>query len=202
MVCIDFGTYGTSFAFAIANDTRVSIGTMWDAQPGSNFKIPSQSLYHVGGTSPIAIGLIAGIKYSMDGEAKNYVLLKDFKMALENNNDEIIDEVSKQKFKVVDVVGHYLAAILEKILFRVNAASIDSLFQIKFVITVPSIWSDQTMLKMRKALVRAHIISSANASEEDCIFVTDSEAASAYCMETVIFNTYIFLFVLLIDDRV
>jgi len=190
VVSIDFGTYGTSFAFAYTSDVdkRIVVEMTWDDQEGVYFKNLTQSLYKVNGNKPVAIGFTAGARYNNfeEEEIANHILMRRFKMNLFHQpTADIVDSVSKQKFKPIDIIGDYLAGIKDRIMFRLNAAATSSVdvSQIRFVITIPAIWSELSLDTMKQALVKAGIIQNENVGEEDCMFVLEPEAASAFCKE-------------------
>jgi len=98
---------------------------------------------------------------------------------LHNPYGEVTETLTKRKFRAIDLVANYLAKIHHK-LFE----DLDETYKIKgailYVITVPSIWSDAAVQAMRDALSIAKIISGINAGEEECMFVLEPEAASAF----------------------
>lgn len=87
---------------------------------------------------------------------------------------KIIDsEVMKEVFARAG--GH-----VTKDQIRYNSSHSTVLTTLRYVITVPSVWKQETIQVMKTALFRAGIIRSVNASEDDCMFALEPEAASVF----------------------
>jgi hypothetical protein len=194
-VCIDFGTYGTSYAFAYTNDPKdpktIYVESHWDNHDGMYFKNKTLNLYEDNGNSPTATGFTADYTYFyQEEEGVQYTLMRNFKLGLYRCQEEFTDPVTGRTFKLVDLIGDYLSPIREKLMKRINQAASVTINRedIRFVITVPAIWNDQAKAIMKKSLVKAGIID-AESGEDDYMFVLEPEAASTFCLKEV-FETY------------
>jgi molecular chaperone DnaK (HSP70) len=188
VVCIDFGSYGTSFAFGYTNDDtkQVHVENNWEDSDVPYFKNPTQTLYKKDAQKAVAFGFTAEERYTMleEEEARQYDMIRGFKLALYHSSATVVDPLSGREYQLIDLIAQYLAHINEVVLEKLKKVltlSVDP-SKIKYVITVPAIWSDSANNLMRKALVTAGIIHDEQASEADCMLVLEPESACTFCM--------------------
>jgi molecular chaperone DnaK (HSP70) len=183
VVGIDFGTYGSTFAYGFTTDTtrRVVMGRPSDANALYPKEL-SMLLYKEGQSQPIAWGFEALRKFMDEDEKNSLTLVEKFKLHLLTNphGDMPPHPITGRTFKVIDLVADFLRCLDVRIMeeLRTVLGSPAQRETIRYVITIPTIWSEKTIQAMKTALFMAKIITSVNAPDNDCMFVLEPEAAS------------------------
>lgn len=189
VVAIDFGTTYSGYAFSRTDEykkdpMKISANTSWPAGTAGlmSMKCPTCILFDKD-KNFVNFGYEAEDKYSnlsLDNLHHEYYFFKQFKMSLHKNTDlnrdtVIEDESGKSmKAKMVFAAGiEYLKKHAEGLL---NTRGMDfNEWEIRWVLTVPAIWSDAAKQFMRESAQRAEIMN------DQLLIALEPEAASICC---------------------
>ncbi|XP_069130751.1 heat shock 70 kDa protein 12A-like isoform X1 [Argopecten irradians] len=188
MVCaIDFGTtysgYVCSWTDEFKNDKLKMFCRSWKAEQGQTEKTPTVALFDPNMDLKY-FGYEAEKRYAelSPRERKQWYLFQKFKMKLYeakdlslgttirafNRNDE------QPALKVISEVLKYLKKDVLETARRKRRLNLDE-DKIRWVITVPAIWSDKAKIFMRAAA------DSAGIEDENLMLALEPEAAALYC---------------------
>jgi molecular chaperone DnaK (HSP70) len=192
IAAIDFGTSRSGYAYAFKDDKRVIGRYQWDKQPFDYIKTLTQSLYtsdrNLEAWGYAALSRLAELRQNKN--AKNYSFFSAFKMALResrkrNNEGPIAIAKNGQEFPVISLVADYLRQIgglLRKELDNATSGELrDS--EILWCLTIPAIWKDEEKSFMRRAAIKAELITDSESDQERLLLVLEPEAAAIYCQE-------------------
>lgn len=193
VAALDFGTSRSGYAYAFKDDKRVIGRYEWDKQPFQYIKTLTQSLYN--GDSQLeawgyaALHQLAQLRQS--NNAKDYSFFPTLKMALRESkkltkdDSPIVTANNGQKFPVIDLIADYLGelgGLLQSELKKATSGELKD-NEILWCLTIPAIWKDKEKAFMRRAAIKAGLISN-NASDQDrLLLVLEPEAAAIYCQE-------------------
>ena len=187
VVAIDFGTSGTTYAFAFADKKENIITGRWNINQEKN---PTE----------IILDDVYKIK-KFGNECKEYLgdkssaenifyYFKDIKMRLYNNEKEIAADNRDSKQSLSFVISKILIKIKEEALKAIRARNpviLDS--EIEWKVTVPAIWKNESKEIMRKAAQEAGIF---NPNDQSTFFALEPEAAACdYVVENPSSNAII-----------
>ncbi|KAF9437622.1 Heat shock 70 kDa protein 12A [Entomortierella beljakovae] len=155
IVSIDFGTTFSGCAFAYApEDKEPRMITEWPNHNIQYSKAPTLGLYQKLGEKYKMVDWGWNSKLKMETPAaSNYVQLYKFKPYL----DEYITE---------HILGQFGPSFSQK--------------KFRYCLTIPAIWSDRAKDVMRKAAIRANLITEADHMDR-LTLVSEPEAAALYC---------------------
>ena len=187
-VGIDFGTSGSSFSywFPKSNDDKESIKVKkWEGTGTAN-KIETEILLDEDFNQVLALGRNQCDQF-MKKTKEKFLYFSNVKMYLYKNEFEISENYSKKKFKLVEVISKFLEKLRDEAIQELKAKQIafqkfstieQSLDAIKWIITVPAIWSEKHKTCMIEAAKLAKLIK----DEEDPsnFFALEPEAAACY----------------------
>ncbi|XP_045205239.1 heat shock 70 kDa protein 12A-like [Mercenaria mercenaria] len=191
VAAVDFGTTFSGYAFSFSHDyegepTKVSANTSWVAGSAGLMSLKTPTILLLDNNKKfVAFGYEAEEKYSeiaADEEHKKYYYFRRFKMLLHKVSGQLTRDVM-----IPDDKGRQMAALL---VFSISIKYLkdhlmDTLGKrmtgilpgdIKWVLTVPAIWSDGSKQFMREAAEKAGI------KKESLIIALEPEAASLFCM--------------------
>ncbi|KAF9085046.1 Heat shock 70 kDa protein 12A, partial [Mortierella sp. GBA35] len=181
VVAIDFGTTFSGCAYAYApEDEEARTITTWPKQNIQYAKTPTLNLYkEVDGKYKM---IEWGWKSKMGMEtpsASKYIQISDYKPYLDEN---LVMTPWKNIVSVPDAISDYLHAFheyaAEKILQEFGPSYSRKCF--RYCLTVPAMWSDKAKDVMRRAAIRAKLITEADHPER-LMLVSEPEAAALYC---------------------
>ncbi|XP_060065869.1 heat shock 70 kDa protein 12B-like [Ylistrum balloti] len=189
VVAIDFGTTYSGYAFSSTYDNekdpmKISSNTNWIAGTAGlmSMKCPTSILFDKD-QKFLNFGYEAEDKYSnlaLDNVHRDYHFFKQFKMSLHKhpdlNRDTVIeDETGKtMKAKTVFAAGIRFLKTHAEDLINTRGISVEE-WEIRWVLTVPAIWSDAAKQFMREAAQKAEIMN------DQLLIALEPEAASVCC---------------------
>ena len=173
VVAIDFGTSGTTYAFAFADKKENIITGKWEIIDEKN---PTEIILN---------DCLEVIKFG--AECKDYLgdksssedtfyYFKDIKMALYNHQKQITSDNDGTKQPLAFIISKILSKIKEHALNDIKAINpiiLES--EIDWKVTVPAIWNNESKDIMRKACELAKIF---NKNEQSTFFALEPEAAA------------------------
>ena len=178
IISIDFGTSGIDYCFAFNKPGKIDLTYCGlPGTEGKNCKSPSEIIICENYNT---------IKFGV--ECKNYIsqikekeyYFKNIKMHLYENKTEIQTENSQEKFPIFLIISKILTEVKTRALQKIknydeNIKDKD----IKWVVTVPAIWSNQNKQIMIEASLNAGLI---QRNTENSLFLSyEPEAAAYYC---------------------
>jgi hypothetical protein len=183
-VSIDFGTAETGYAFSYANDPSQIFAHHYK---GRNKELTAVLLDEK--LEFVAFGEEAESTYhsSTDGKTSGYLLFRKFKMALfgENWNRKtlMVEAENGTKAPAFTVITRCLEYLAELILARLQYSSISGyklkMSNIKWMLSLPAIWSSLAKEFMRDAAFEAKMIATRDSKKLQ--LVLESEACSIHC---------------------
>ncbi|KAF9090560.1 hypothetical protein BGX27_002222, partial [Mortierella sp. AM989] len=180
VVAIDFGTTFSGCAYAFAEDKEVRTITTWPKQNAQYAKTPTLNLYKKinGKYTMVEWGWKSKLKMESP-EASQYLQLYQYKPHLDEN---LALARWKDPVTVPDAISDYLRAIhdyvAEKILQEFGKSY--SRHSFRYCLTVPAMWSDRAKDVMRKAAIRANLVTESDHPNR-LMLVSEPEAAALYC---------------------
>ncbi|CAG2199170.1 unnamed protein product [Mytilus edulis] len=189
VAALDFGTAYSGYAFSMRGDfktnpLKIHVNQAWNAGGRQllSLKTPTTLLLNPDKQFK-AFGYEAENAYSnlaMDDDHFDHFLFRRFKMNLHNKkkigNDLIIEDITGKPMAALDVftlsikeLVKHLMALLEK-----HGTGVE-MQEIRWVLTVPAIWTDSAKQFMRKGAVQAGI------PEKKLYIALEPEAASIFC---------------------
>ncbi|XP_042887588.1 uncharacterized protein LOC122263281 isoform X2 [Penaeus japonicus] len=189
VVAIDFGTTYSGYAFSFTRDPEnVHMMKKWEGgDPGvQNQKTPTIVLLTPEGRFH-SLGFTARDTYhDLDPkEAKRWLYFDRFKMSLHADltlsRDTMLEAANGRKVPALQIFGHALRYFRDHALRELSdQAGVTVLEEdVRWVITVPAIWSHPAKQFMRTAAYQAGMGSSAR--PEQLLIALEPEAAAIYC---------------------
>ncbi|XP_052081987.1 heat shock 70 kDa protein 12A-like isoform X7 [Mytilus californianus] len=189
VAALDFGTAYSGYAFSMRGNfktepLKIHANQAWNAGGRQLLSLKTPTCLLLNPDKQFdAFGYEAENKYSdlvMDDEHSDYFFFRRFKMNLHNKkkigNDIIIEDIAGKPMAALEVftlsikaLVNHLLTLLEKQGTGVKAE------EIRWVLTVPAIWTDSAKQFMRKGAVQAGI------PENKLYIALEPEAASIFC---------------------
>ena len=192
VAALDFGTSRSGYAYAFKDDKRVIGRYQWDKQPFQYIKTLTQSLYN-GDRQLEAWGYTASYQLAQLRKKKNaqdYSFFSTFKMALRDSSKFTGDGPvavanNQQEFLVIDLIADYLRELGGLVRSQLENATSGELKdqEILWCLTIPAIWKDNEKSFMRRAAVKAGLITDSASDRDRLLLVLEPEAAAIYCQE-------------------
>ena len=187
-VGIDFGTSGSSFSYWFPksrNDKENIKVKKWEGTGAAN-KIETEIIIDEKFDKVLALGREKCDQF-MKKTKEKYLYFSNVKMYLYKNEFEICENYSKKKYKLVKVISKFLEILrdqaieeikMKQLTFQKFTSLEQSLDSIKWIITVPAIWSERHKTCMIEAAKLARLIK----EDEDPsnFFALEPEAAACY----------------------
>ena len=187
-VGIDFGTSGSSFSYWFpksSNDKENIKVKKWEGTGAAN-KIETEIIIDENFDKVLALGRDKCEQF-MKKTKEKFLYFSNVKMYLYKNEFEISEKYSKKKYKLVKVISKFLEILrneaiqeikMKKLAFQKFTSIEQSLDSIKWIITVPAIWSERHKTCMIEAAKLAKLIK----EDEDPsnFFALEPEAAACY----------------------
>jgi molecular chaperone DnaK (HSP70) len=118
------------------------------------------------------------------------VLLTNFKLLLARDFDNAVDDGLLKKLNdntTVDAITNYIRDFVGEGIKRMEKQVNEKVdkTRLSYVVTVPSMWSDEAKNTMAVAIRKAGILTlnPGETLEERVVFITEAEAAALYCQE-------------------
>ena len=187
-VGIDFGTSGSSFSYWLPKSSidKENIKVKkWEGTGAAN-KIETEIIIDENFDKVLALGRDKCEQF-MKKTKEKFLYFSNVKMYLYKNEFEISEKYSKKKYKLVKVISKFLEILrneaiqeikMKKLAFQKFTSIEQSLDSIKWIITVPAIWSERHKTCMIEAAKLAKLIK----EDEDPsnFFALEPEAAACY----------------------
>uniref|UniRef100_A0AAU0MT83 Heat shock protein family A member 12 variant X6 n=1 Tax=Urechis unicinctus TaxID=6432 RepID=A0AAU0MT83_UREUN len=192
VAAIDFGTTYSGYAFsAVSKKDDIRVYTDWGnvvAVPSAQ-KTPTVVLMRNEGNKCLAFGYDALHDYSEldEDEIDGYSIYQKFKMSLHTTkNIGRATYVPAKRGNATSAMGLFsygLKYLAEHLIGTVGKETGESVTkdQIRWVITVPAIWSDAAKQFMRQAAFQAELIPTKDS--DSLVIALEPEAASLYCRQ-------------------
>ncbi|XP_019623427.1 PREDICTED: heat shock 70 kDa protein 12A-like [Branchiostoma belcheri] len=198
VAAIDFGTTFSGYGFAFPhskdnekNDDPIYLNKNWGQNLGcQSYKAPTTVLFGPD-KKFIAFGFEAVEKYATlteNGEDKSYYFFEHFKMRLHSNHSEIRRDMplaasNGKTLPALDVFSKSLKFLSDHLreAVKINTGTEIEASSIRWVITVPAIWSDAAKHFMREAAYKAGIASLDQ--RKHLLIALEPEAASLFCRQ-------------------
>lgn len=187
-VGIDFGTSGSSFSYWFpksSNDKESIKVKKWEGSGTAN-KIETEIILDEDFNEVLALGRNQCDQF-MKKTKEKFLYFSNVKMYLYKNEFEITENYSKKKFKLVKVISKFLEKLRDEAILELKAKQIafqkfssveQSLDAIKWIITVPAIWSEKHKTCMIEAAKLAKLIK--DKEDPSNFFALEPEAAACY----------------------
>ncbi|VDI42555.1 Hypothetical predicted protein [Mytilus galloprovincialis] len=184
VAAIDIGTTYSGFACSARSEQWSMYMSNWEARNWTSSKTSTSVLLNKQ-KEFVAFGYEADNKYIQgiipDEMTDDFYYFRRFKMILHNERltmDTVIEEECGKKIKALYVfvmaIKYLKEQVIIKIQSRIKGVTEDDF---GFVLTVPSIWSDQAKIFMKTAAEKAGI------GKDQLTIALEPEAASLYCHE-------------------
>lgn len=189
VAAIDFGTTYSGYAFSTRhsfknNKLDISANQTWNAGTKQllSLKTPTCILLKKN-KEFVSFGYEAENAYAgiiMEHKENDYFFFQQFKMTLYNSEDltleMVIEDVRGNSLPAIDVFSASIKALRDHLHETLRSKSIDIRHnEIKWVLTVPAIWSDQAKQFMRESAKKAGI------RDDRLVIALEPEDASIYC---------------------
>ena len=180
IACIDFGSSGIDYCFAFNTPGKIEL--IYCGLPGTegtNCKAPSEIILDKE-FKTIKFGVHCKDYISNSQIKEDEYYFTNIKMHLYENKGEIQPQNSQKKFKIIIIISKILTEVKTEALKKIK--SYDSTINdndIKWVVTVPAIWSNSSKQIMIEASINAGLI---QRDREISLFLSyEPEAAAYYC---------------------
>ena len=186
-VGIDFGTSGSTFSYWFPDsksDNKESIKIKkWDGEGTAN-KTSTQIILDQDLNEILAFGKDCE-KFIKQSDTE-YLYFSNIKMYLYKDQSEIMDNYSKKKFPLVKVIAKILEKIRDEAITELKTKKIflqdknleECIKSIRWIITIPAIWSDKNKTCMIEASKMAKLID--DKEDPSNFFALEPEAAACY----------------------
>ena len=174
VVGIDFGTSGTGYAYSFNDSKNIELGKFKGQNTG--IKVPSEIILDNNLQTVLSFGEKCSTYKLKEGD----LYFKGIKMNIYHNNNYITPENNSKSFPLIDIITKIIEYIKQIALDSIheNKAFISE-DQIKWIVTVPSIWDLAQKDIMKRACEKAGLI---NRYTDTANFLAlEPEVASYYC---------------------
>ena len=182
-VGIDFGTSGSTFSYCFPNSTYKDILVKKWENVGTSNKIETEIIVDENFNEIKAFGKEQCDQFS---RKTNSLYFSNVKMNLYKNQFEISANYSHKKFKLIDVIAKFLEKIRDEAIkeLKTKLSSLQNLpddqciNSIKWLITVPAIWSEKHKTCMIEAAMKAKLLKKTD--DPSNFFALEPEAAACH----------------------
>ena len=186
-VGIDFGTSGTTFSYWLPK-TKLDQGNIsvkkWTGIGTAN-KMETEIILDKNFNKILAFGRRDCSNFVKNSNEK-YLYFSNIKMYLYKNEKEITDNYSNEKYPLNKVISKFLEKIRDEAIKEIglrqnsfqNKSFEDCLDSIRWIITVPAIWSEQNKACMIEASKLAKLIK--DTDDISNFFALEPEAAACF----------------------
>ncbi|XP_062566605.1 heat shock 70 kDa protein 12A-like [Saccostrea cucullata] len=191
VAALDFGTTYSGYAYSFRNNPKeIYSPGVWNAGDGglASLRTPTCLLLNPD-RSFNDFGFNAENKYAdlcADFKHHEFYFFEKFKMELYHKTmrrDAVLKDISGKNMPALLVFSLAVRYLKEELLSTLTKRGTGvSLGDIKFILTVPAIWSDSSKQFMREAAVMAGL------PNEQLILALEPEVASVYCLKVPLEN--------------
>jgi molecular chaperone DnaK (HSP70) len=127
-----------------------------------------------------------GVEAKNASESPNItgILFRHFKLLLSREYDGTVDDDALKglkDFEVIDAIKNYLQEFNKEARKRLKEEShIPSDAKVGYIVTIPTMWSDEAKHTMRVAVQKAGLVKKEHINDR-VHFITEAEAAAIYC---------------------
>ena len=175
-VGIDFGSANSGFAYSFKDTNNINHGNIYGANVDN--KVPTEIILD-DNNQVVQFG--AGcIQYLKEKGLENGHYFKDIKMNLYKKKEKIIAQNSNKELPLKLVITKVLESIKEIAIKEINTKRPHlRKDEIKWIVTIPAIWSEYEKNIMMEASIDSGLID--KNSDKSLFFALEPEAASLYC---------------------
>ncbi len=200
-VAIDFGTARSGYSYQFFEDQDVKEPSFRNKWPDTNEFYPktlTEILFNPNG-SVAAWGHRAKKRFNQlkeIGEEKGHIFIDNFKTLLhksrerDENGPYIMRE--GQKFSVLHLIAEFLKLVkdiaLKDIALGLGGEGLLDEKEIRWCLTVPAVWEDDSKQLMRRAAQIAGLIGEGTEEAERLLLVLEPEAAAIHCQQIMLRN--------------
>lgn len=199
VIAIDFGTARSGYAYQFMEDRDVREPSFRDKWDGTNERYPktlTEILFRSDG-SVEAWGHKAQQRFSQlreTGEDKGYIFIDNFKTLLHEGRDRDEDGLyiikEGKKFYVLNLIAEFLRRVkdvaLEDISESMGGRDLLEENKIRWCLTVPAVWGEDSKKLMRSAAQVAGLIGEGTEEAERLFLVLEPEAAAIHCQQVML----------------
>ena len=175
VVGIDFGSWGTGYAYSFKNPSNIELGRF----PGQNtsIKVPTEIILD----SKLENVILFGAECSKHDLKKDELYFKRIKMSLYYNLDYINPENNSKTYSLDKVITKVFEYIKKKAIESIHESrpKIQE-EEIKWIVTVPSIWNLSQKGIMITACEKAGLFN--RNTDRGNFLALEAEVASLYCL--------------------
>lgn len=189
VVAIDFGTSYSGYAFSTRNDfqrdpLKIHANQAWNSGKKQLLSLKTPTCLLLDKKREIvSFGYEAEDAYAelvLDDKHHDYYFFERFKMKLFQNKKldcgMEISDVSGKQIPAIEVFGKSIKALTDHFMRLLETEGIDIKWsEIRWVLTVPAIWSDKAKQVMRESAEQANI------PGDNLLIALEPEAAAIYC---------------------
>ncbi|CAG2200983.1 unnamed protein product [Mytilus edulis] len=189
VAAIDFGTTYSGYAFSMTDTfktdpMKIYANQAWNAGGKQLLSLKTPTCILLDSNKQFdSFGYDAENKYAdlvMDEEHEDYYYFHRFKMSLHNNKnvkqDMMLEDITGKSVNALDVFALSIEALKNHLIAALETQGTGvKPSEIRWVLTVPAIWTDNAKQFMRKSAEMAGI-------PKNCLLISlEPEAASIYC---------------------
>ena len=198
-IAIDFGTARSGYTYQFFEDKDVKEPSFRNKWPDTNEFYPktlTEILFRPDG-SVEAWGHSAKKRFTQlreIGEEKGYIFIDNFKTMLHEGADKddkgiyIIKE--EKKFYVLHLIAEFLKLVkdfaLKDIELGLGGKGLLDESEIRWCLTVPAVWKDDSKQIMRRAAQKAGLIGEGSEDADRLLLVLEPEAAAVHCQQVML----------------
>ena len=180
VVGIDFGTSGTGYAYSFNDQNDIILGNF--PGQGVDVKVPTEIILDSKFENILSFGVKCKEYYEQNQLKNGELYFKAIKMNLYHKVYEITPQNSTQNYQIVDIIAKILEYVKGIVIKKVNDGYPDiTENQIKWVVTVPSIWDLSQKGIMISASEKAGLFN--EFTNKKNFLALEAEAASLYCSQ-------------------
>ena len=179
VVGIDFGSSGTGYAYSFNNTEDIILGDFEDQ--GVDIKVPTEIILD-NNLKVLAFGEKCK-KYISDNQLnKGELFFQRIKMSLYGNKTTIKPQNQSKEYPLKDIIAKLLGYVKKEAIKKIKGhRPYINENKIKWVVTVPAIWTEKQKGIMIKASEKAGLFN--EYTERLNFFALEPEAASLYCSQ-------------------
>jgi molecular chaperone DnaK (HSP70) len=197
-IAIDFGTARSGYAYQYLQDKNVKEATFRQKWKDSNDGYPKTAteILFAPDDSVAAWGYSAMKKFTSlkeEGKEHEYIFIDNFKTILhevtERDHDGPFMMKQGKKFSILRLIAEFLRLMKVEVLNDINeklgGRGLLDESDIRWCLTVPAIWKEDSKQIMRRAAQVAGLIGESDDEAARLLFVLEPEAAAIHCQKSM-----------------
>ncbi|NEO54685.1 MAG: HSP70 family protein [Okeania sp. SIO3B5] len=198
-IAIDFGTARSGYAYIFMEDKDAKEPSFRNKWPHTNEFYPktlTEILFNPDGIVE-AWGHNAKKRFTQlreTQEEKDYIFIDNFKTLLHEGKDRDDDGPyimrEGKKFSILNLIAEFLKLVketaLEDIAEGLGGEGLLDESEIRWCLTVPAVWTDESKQIMRRAAQEAGLIGEGTEEAERLLLVLEPEAAAVHCQQVML----------------